>query len=653
MKSTNIIMSNEQSFLVCFSTKFYRKGMISLVESLCTVNHVLKIFFISLLLVVSVDAKQRVNVNFSNLQISDFVKLISKITKKNILITNKITGTVDLVSNAPIYDTELMGILISVLEAKGYSLIENGSIFEVVRSVDVAKRNAKVISQGKRAYGSLMVTQSIKIEDENVDIVAAKIRYLISKTAKLMTMKKSNMILITDYPKNIQTIKKVIKDITLNSNSIVKVITINNVEAKKIQAKLKTISKSLFNEKVATQIVNIIIDDNTNSIILVGIKKNIEKLEGLIKTLDVESTARNGVEIYSLKNSEAVSVLKSLNEIISKQTFADPAMKPNVSASAEINAIIAVGDPAVLKGIKLIIDELDREKFQVYVKARIIEINKKNTEALGIKYGFDGVSLTNNGLYSLATNFGGISTVGGIANLLTELDSRDISKGFALGATLDFLETKGASKSVSNPSILCVDNQESSIYVGKTISISTGSTTVAGQTNDSYKREDVGLTLTITPRVSSDDKVTLKVEAILENVLDDGRNNGTGQPITSKQEVKTQVILRHAESIVIGGLVKNYKNESKTRIPLLGLIPFIGDWLFSSTTTNLENDNLVVILTPYIIDKSEKLSQLQKDLGILANIQKEYNKEVFKRIEEKSLKSKIDTNDINIEEDEF
>ncbi len=613
----------------------------------------IKLLVISVFLVISLDAKQIVNVNFSNLEIKDFVKLISKITKKNILINNKISGTVDLISNAPIYDTELVGILISVLEAKGYTLIENGSIYEVVRSVDVAKRNAKVLKQGAKAFGSLMVTQSIKIQGENVDIVAAKIRYLISKTAKLMTMKESNMILITDYPKNIQTIKKVIKDIATNSKAIVKVIPIVNVEAKKIQTKLAAIAKLIFNEKIPTQTVNIVLDDNTNSVILIGKEQNIKRLEKLIKTLDVESTASNGVKIYSLKNSNAQSVLKSLNAIISKQTFADPAMKPSVSASEEINAIIAVGDPVVLKGIKLIIDELDKEKFQVYVKARIIEINKKNSENLGIKYGFDGAALTNNGIYSLATNFGGVSPVGGVVNLLSELDTRDISKGFALGAAIDFLETNGASKAISNPSILCVNNQESSIYVGKTISVSTGTTTVAGQTNDSYKREDVGLTLTITPMVSSSKKVTLKVEAILENVLDDGSNNGTGQPVTSKQEIKTQAILRHAESIVIGGLVKNYDQESESGIPFLSSIPLIGSWLFSSTTTTNENDNLVVILTPYIIDKSENLSQLQKDLGILANFQKEYNEKVFKRMEENVIKTKVEVKEVNIEEDEF
>ena len=150
---------------------------------------------------------------------------------------------------------------------------------------------------------------------------------------------------------------------------------------------------------------------------------------------------------------------------------------------------------------------------------------------------------------------------------------------------------------------------------------------------NSYKREDVGLTLEIKPRVSSKDKVTLEATAVLENIVDDGTNNATGQPVTSKQEVKTQVILRHGESIIIGGLVKNYERNQVSKVPLLGDIPLLGA-LFRSKSKTLQQDNLVVILTPYIIDKSNELSKLQRELGMLSKIQEVYNKEIFKRIQE-------------------
>ena len=601
----------------------------------------IKSLFITIILVGTLYAREQINVNFSNVSISDFIKLVSKITHKNILINNKINGTVNFVSTAPIYKDELMNILVSVLESKGYTLVKNGSIYEIIRSAEAAKHNVNVVSPNKKLNGSLMVTQAIKVKGENVDVVAAKVRYLISKTAKLMTMKESNTLLITDYPKNIETIKRVIRDIETNNKMIVEVVPIEHTEAKKLQTRLLDIAKTIFNPKIVTEQVKIIYDENVNGLVLVGQKQNVNKIKNLIKKMDVESHVNQGIQIFELKNSDVKAVVTTLNDIISKQTFSDPAMKPNISSSEEINAVIAVGEPSIIKGIQKIIEELDKEKYQVYVQAKIVEINKNKASEIGVKYGFAAGDVSSSGLYAMSANFGADATLNTLLN--TEvLDflggiGSGVGSAFALGATLDFLQTHGASKSISNPSILCVNNKESSIYVGKTISVSSGQTAVSGSTTTSYKREDVGLTLKIKPRVSSVDKVTLDVEAILENILDDGTNNATGQPITSKQEVKTQAILRNGESIIIGGLVKSYIRSTKNKVPLLGDIPLIGEYLFSSTSKTNEQDNLVVILTPYVIDKSEELSQLQSDLGILSKIQEEYNKEAFELVEKKRI----------------
>ncbi|MEE8589584.1 MAG: secretin N-terminal domain-containing protein, partial [Sulfurimonadaceae bacterium] len=611
------------------------------------------LLLLTFLLTTSLDAREEVNVKFDNLQISKFIKLVAKLSNTNILVTNKISGTVDLVTSAPIYEDELLGILVSVLESKGFTLIKNGSIYEVVRSTEAAKHNVPVIRSGYIARGHTMVTQAIKVKGENVDIVAAKVRYLISKTAKLMTMKESNTLLLTDYPANIQTIKRIIRDIDTKHKKIIKIIPIKHAELKRLHTQVTDIAKSIFNEKVATQSVKVLVNNDVNGLVLIGNKAQVEELAKVIGTLDNEQNLNEVVQIISLKNSDAKNVLATLTEIITKQTFADPTMKPNVSASEEINAIILVGNPSILKGLVKIIDTLDKEKYQVYVQARIVEINKNDAEQIGIKYSLAGITSTASGLLAFSGNFGGTSDL--ISTALDIVGSDAINGGMAISAALDFLQTKSASKTISSPSILCVNNQESSIYVGKTLSFATGSNTAGTLgTTTSFKREDVGLTLKIKPRVSSNDKVTLDAEAILENVLAVDANN---QPVTTKQSVLTQAILRHGESIIIGGLVKNYTTEIETKVPILGYIPLLG-WFFTHTDTQDQQDNLIVILTPYIIEKSEKLSQLQKELGELSRLQAEYNEEVFKRIENKSeenvpvnAKSIEQTSELIVEED--
>ena len=586
----------------------------------------------------SLSAREEVNINFQQLAIADFVKLVAKITDKNILINYKINGTVDLITTTAVYDDELMGLLVSVLGAKGYTMVENGSVYEIVRSTEAAKHNVEVVGINGSAEGAIMVTQAIHVENENVDIVAAKVRYLISKTAKLMTMKESNTLLITDFPGNIHTIKKVIDDIASENEKIIKTVTIEHAELKGLHAQLSAIGKAIFNPKVSADKMEMLANTGINAIVLVGKRKNVKRMETVIKDLDATQDINEVVEIYSLKNSDAKEVLATLNDVIAKQKFADPALKPNVSSNEGINSIIIVGHPNIIKGLKVILDALDKEKYQVYVQARIVEINKQEAETVGLRYGLEAGIATSSGLYTLSGNFGG-SAVATSSVLSSALLGQigDVSQMMAVGASLDFLQSNGASKTVSNPSILCVNNKESSIYVGKTLSISTGSISSAINTTNvtnSFKREDIGLTLKVKPRVSSDDKVTLETEVQLENIIG---NDSNGQPVTTKQTVATQSILRHGESIIIGGLVKEFDKENISEVPFLSDIPWLGDLLFTHKSTELQQDNLIVVLTPYVIDKSDKLSKLQEALGELGRLQQEYNDDVFPKIEKKKL----------------
>jgi len=340
------------------------------------------------LLAASLQAKQEVNINFSNLKIMDFIKLVSKVTHKNILVSSKINGTVNFISTTPVYSDELMSILISVLDSKGYTIVPKGSIYEVVRAINGARHNAKVVQENKKLHGAFMVTQAIKIKNQNVNIIASKIRYLLSTTGRLVTMRADNTLLITDYPKNIETVKEVINDLEHTQKMMVRFVPIKNTDAKKLQKKLQDIARTVFNTAIKSEVVRIFYNKNSNGLIIVGIKKNVNKIVQLIHKMDVKPLVSKKVEIFYLKNSNAKDVLNTLNNIISKQKYSDPSLKPSVAMSKSMNAIIAIGDPEILKGLKLIIHALDKQKYQVYVQARIIEINKNKSSNIGIKYGF-------------------------------------------------------------------------------------------------------------------------------------------------------------------------------------------------------------------------------------------------------------------------
>jgi len=289
-----------------------------------------------------------------------------------------------------------------------------------------------------------------------------------------------------------------------------------------------------------------------------------------------------------------------------------------------------------------------------------VEIDKNLAEQVGFKYNINGGSITSNGLFSLAANLGASSALQispallAFLNTNTETTSYDnngnaivtsdpafkfdnVDQVFALGAQLDLLERNGAAHILSEPSILCTNNKEAEIYVGQTRSILTQaqqSTQGTAPIVNSYSREDIGLTLKVKPRLSSNNKVTLEVETTIEGVLEN-ESPDADRPTTTKRNVKTTAIVNNGEMVILGGLIKNTGGKGTVRVPFLGDIPILGELLFTHTSDLSRETNVVIYLTPYIVRRSDELQKLKRYLEELEQVQKDYNELVYKVLEQK------------------
>ena len=296
-----------------------------------------------------------------------------------------------------------------------------------------------------------------------------------------------------------------------------------------------------------------------------------------------------------------------------------------------------MGLPDEISSIDSLIKELDKEKTQVYVQARIIEVNDDLVNQIGVSYGIFGARASSNVLSSFSSSLNN----GEVPSLFIDgLVIPDLTSGLALGASLNLLKQNGALDIVSEPSILAINNKESSIYVGETISIKVSSSiTDGGTVKENYEREVVGLTLKVKPRISNDTKVTLEIETILEGVKTTQTISGNAD--TSKKQIKTTTILNNGESVIIGGLIENKIESTNQRVPVLGDIPLFGE-LFRNTVNNTEKNNLVVIVTPYLIPKTKDITFVRNKLSELKNLEDKYLADSLVRLKEESLKKKID-----------
>jgi len=603
-----------------------------------------------------------IEINFRDLEVTDFVRLVSNVLNKNILLQDAIPGKVEFVSSTPVKKKDLPLILQSVLASKGFTMVDHGTYMEVVRNNIASQYNLPLVEQSNSDY-TQMITQVITIKGLNVDEVANKIRHLASLAAKFVTIRENNTLVITDFPDNINTIRKIIALMEKNTSSGVAFIKLEKADIEQVFPVLQSISKNIFNEKVESERVSIYENKADNGVIAVGTAANLQRLSEVMGRLDKDPESFQIItRVVQLNNTEAKDVHKIISDLISTNVLAvtggaanqsaqtvkaAEANKPILSLDEASNSIVVLATQKEFDVIKNIITELDKEQKQVFVKARIIEISDAASKRVGIKYGLEGGRATSDGLYTFAMNMGG-SAISLSPTLSSILTLGNITSGLAFGASIDFLKTNGAANIVSEPSVLCVNNMESKIYVGQTQSIITSATTTDSTTDlsrNTFTREDIGLTLQVKPRISNDGKVSLQIEAKVEDVLD-GSGGTSGMPTTTKREVSTRAIVKHGESVIVGGLIRNKVTENENKVPLLGDIPLLGRLFTHSADVN-DQLNIVIILTPYIVNSSDELSALRAQLVELDGIQDAFNRQFRDEIEKQTTKdgsSSADTN---------
>ncbi|WP_201523843.1 type II secretion system protein GspD [Aliarcobacter butzleri] len=359
-----------------------------------------------------------------------------------------------------------------------------------------------------------------------------------------------------------------------------------------------------------------------------------------VKKVEIIKEEEQFTEVIGLKNVDGVNIIKILDEVVNKKYINKPT-KPFVSLDLESNSLVVMASKDELKQIKDLIQELDKEKAQVYVQAKIIEVNNELVNKIGISYGIINASARSDGINAISSNLNGGSNAikEAVDTLGIRMSDVNIKSGLALGASLNLLQQNGALDIVSEPSILAIDNKESSIYVGEKISVEISSTlTDGGLQRTNYEREDIGLTLKVKPRISSDTKLTLEINTLLEGIKSTSVSAGQN-PDTLKKEIKTAAILNNGESVIIGGLIENKNETIEQKVPVLGDIPLFGE-LFKNDSKMNKKNNLVIIVTPYMIPKSKDITYIREQLSELKKLEDKYLQDSLSIIKDNSKKDK-------------
>jgi general secretion pathway protein D len=178
-----------------------------------------------------------------------------------------------------------------------------------------------------------------------------------------------------------------------------------------------------------------------------------------------------------------------------------------------------------------------------------------------------------------------------------------------IGALLHAMESEQGINVLSTPNIMTTDNEEAEIVVAQNVPFQTSqSQTTGGNTISTFERKNIGITLKIKPQISESDDVRLSVYQEISSVLPVDQQVAK-DIMTFTRSIKTTVLVRDAQNIVIGGLISDNLQDTETKVPILGDIPVVG-WLFKSIKKQKAKTNLLVFITPHIISRAEDMDKI-------------------------------------------
>lgn len=600
--------------------------------------------------------------NFKDADIKELIKFVADITGKTVIIDPKVKGTIEVFSEQQMDEAELYETFLSILDVHGFTAINaENDVIRIIPQKGARTSAIPVIKGGGAAANPEYVTQIIALKNVNASKLIPVLRPLIPQQGHMAAYTETNSILVTDNADNVAKIVKIIRNLDKSPLKDVEIVKLKFAAADEIVKMVNNINKSASSSKSSNveDSIDVVADSRSNSVILNGTVESRNRIKKIIYGLDIRLDSLGNAQVFRLKHAKAkdlAPVLTKVSQNMVKMQY-DAKTKSatkggsTIQADEASNSLIVTAEPNNMESLRGLIRQLDIPRQMVLVEAIIAEVTLSDDKGLGLDFLFAGKD----------SGFGGSNTGGKLSNFSGGLttNSTDQAKGVlsglagivggsigafdfnpdgnSFGAILTAIENNTNSNILSTPSIMTLDNKEASIVVGKQVPFVTGSYTSTGNNGSNpgnpfqtIDRNDVGITLKVTPHVNSSGEITLEINQEASEAPES--NTGTvdsSQLVTTERKIDTSVRVKDGDIVVLGGLIQEKAEEIEKKIPMFGDIPLFGR-LFKSTTSIARKTNLIVFIRPSIMTESKsvvnfsqqkyedmrKLQKLQYDKGL-------------------------------------
>ena len=511
------------------------------------------------------------------------------------------------------------------------------------------------------------VTRLIPLEFIEADSIVVTLKPLISKDAAMAAYSPTNTVILTESSSNIRRIIAILESIDVDTyQDEIAIIHIEYADASVIASQLSEIygaavgtgkggkrsasrsrRRSSPKQPTAAQAsasnplgrVRLLTDTRTNSLITLAPRSQLDAVRELVRKLDVPVSGGGEIHVFYLQHADAEELSQTLNSLVGGAPRGGggaaaggggqaQAIRTAVTALAEgvkvtadpaTNALVIQARKEGYDALVDVIEKLDVERPQVLVEALIMEADVTD----GSELGFDGIyRLVTDDLTLQIESLGNAAAKGAIAGA-TGIDTSSLTSAFIGGFLIGDPESGSSIKGIiratasdagtniiSAPHILTQDNEEAEIRIGDNIPIvSSRVQSAAGQqlglsTSVNVERQDIGVTLRVTPQITEGDSLRLDIFQEITDV-NEALTDVTGSAAEvgvalSSRRIENTVVVNDGDTVVIGGLISDRYADIVTKVPFFGDIPVLG-WAFKTKIRTLKKINLLVFLTPHIV----------------------------------------------------
>lgn len=606
--------------------------------------------------------ERSINFNFDAVEVESFVKLAGDITGRKFVISEGVTGRITVVS-PKISRDEVYPLFVKILESAGCSVVRDGDVDRIVSLPDGAALIAPVVGADGTIPGEGLVTKIFRLSHVSVGQVRQLLESRIGggKTGSVGAIEDTNHLVVSDTAENLRRIERILQEIDRPGLAwVTEVVPLKFAGAQELADEL---TAAMTEEETRGQALKrrlpsvpgaaaegsrkaaVVASPHANSLILVGAVERVAELRKLIERMDVDTPQGRGrLNAIFLKYIGAEEAANSLNGLLGKteEKEKQQGVAPRriaIEASVENNALLVDAGPSDFELLKKLVEQLDQETRQVLIEVLIADVSMTDSLDLGVEMaaidlpGMPGDTV----LQGASTLSEGSET---LLNILQQgIFPGGMTVGIAHGTRVDaegnvvvsrpgVINVNAIKKDSrfqirANPTLMAQNNKEASVSIVNEIPILTSTIEGgAGTSRDviqNIDRIDVGIKLKLTPHVIPGGEVRMDLNPSIEAVTDPGPEGSQFTPTIAKREVSTTVTVPDGETIVIAGLIREDRTKIVRKVPGLGSLPLIG-WLFRSTVEGTEKTNMLIFVTPTVINDSATAAEVRSRLEARAEL---------------------------------